>query len=325
MQRATITYVKDVSKDMEQQVSHAQFITNLIDDRRSAITLLENDPITGKHSTDYYESANVDGFLNNRVQRLNYYAAKALLARVYMLEGSASSKNSAYTEAMDVISGANLSWATDSSVNNDFVMTSEHLFGLNVSDLMTRTSDYIKLDYAATDYLTFNIDMTKADDMYESTTVGSSDFRYTKLLSFSPGNMTYQPKKIYQPSSSYTYKDIMPLIRISEMYYIAAEARATTNLSEATTLLDEVRTARGITSALSVATIDDFNEELTKEYRKEFLSEGVLFYYYKRTGVDEYDGYFDASSNPMVIGDAQYLLPYPELEIQYGRVQYCYT
>ena len=51
-----------------------------------------------------------------------------------------------------------------------------------------------------------------------------------------------------------------------------------------------------------------------KEYQKEFLSEGVMFYYYKRTG---------ATSIPRTeeMDDKKYVLPYPDFEIQSGRVQ----
>ena len=55
--------------------------------------------------------------------------------------------------------------------------------------------------------------------------------------------------------------------------------------------------------------------EIQKEYHKEFLSEGVMFYYYKRTGTKTIPNYTEDME------DAQYVLPYPEFEIQSGRVQ----
>jgi hypothetical protein len=56
-------------------------------------------------------------------------------------------------------------------------------------------------------------------------------------------------------------------------------------------------------------------EEIKKEYHKEYLLEGVMFYYYKRTGADMLPN----METPMT--DAEYVLPYPEFELQNGRVQ----
>ena len=56
-------------------------------------------------------------------------------------------------------------------------------------------------------------------------------------------------------------------------------------------------------------------EEIQKEYHKEFISEGVMFYYYKRTGCKSIPNYSEEMT------DTQYLLPYPTFEIQSGRVQ----
>ena len=56
-------------------------------------------------------------------------------------------------------------------------------------------------------------------------------------------------------------------------------------------------------------------KEIQKEYHKEFISEGVMFYYYKRTGCKSIPNYSEEMT------DTQYLLPYPTFEIQSGRVQ----
>ena len=56
-------------------------------------------------------------------------------------------------------------------------------------------------------------------------------------------------------------------------------------------------------------------EEIRKEYRKEFIAEGVMFHYYKRLGIVDIPDYDEA------MGDRQYLLPYPDFETENGRVQ----
>ena len=68
------------------------------------------------------------------------------------------------------------------------------------------------------------------------------------------------------------------------MYYIAAEcANSNADSLKATTLLDSVRAHRNVpvytTAALKM---DSVNIEIRKEYQKEFVGEGQMFYYYKR-------------------------------------------
>jgi hypothetical protein len=58
--------------------------------------------------------------------------------------------------------------------------------------------------------------------------------------------------------------------------------------------------------------------ELQKEYRKEFISEGQLFFYYKRNGLTQMPGL----SAQIIADDRIYRLPYPDNEIEFGnRVQ----
>ena len=81
--------------------------------------------------------------------------------------------------------------------------------------------------------------------------------------------------------------------------------------------LNKVRQQRGITEDLSESLSDaEVKAEILKEYRKSFLSEGQLFYLYKRWGEKTVAGYAQEMS------DKQYVLPYPDSEIiNGGRVQ----
>ena len=102
-----------------------------------------------------------------------------------------------------------------------------------------------------------------------------------------------------------------------EMYYIAAECHLANNDVEAALdLLTVVRNQRGVYEELDATmSVEQAMEEIKKEYHKEFLLEGVMFYYYKRTGADELPN----METPMT--DAEYVLPYPEFELQNGRIQ----
>jgi hypothetical protein len=71
---------------------------------------------------------------------------------------------------------------------------------------------------------------------------------------------------------------------MTEMYYIAAECAAGNNdLGFATDLLDSVRVHRNLPKyTLSALSSDSLNTEIRKEYEKEFLGEGQVFFYFKR-------------------------------------------
>ena len=70
------------------------------------------------------------------------------------------------------------------------------------------------------------------------------------------------------------------MIRVSEMYYIAAECEP--NPAQALKYLETVRQHRGL-SDMPLDASADLQSEIANEYRKEFLGEGQLWYYFKRT------------------------------------------
>ena len=79
------------------------------------------------------------------------------------------------------------------------------------------------------------------------------------------------------------------MLRLPEMYYIAAEASYVQGDQEkALKYLQAVRNSRGLTAALPsdrTNTLEKFRAELQKERRKEFWGEGQLWYYYKRKSI----------------------------------------
>ena len=101
------------------------------------------------------------------------------------------------------------------------------------------------------------------------------------------------------------------MIRTSEMYYIAAEsASALQDSLSATNWLDTVRVHRNLVKYVQTALKrDSINVELAKEYQKEFLGEGQVFYYYKRKNLP-------FSSLPYtkvpVVSNASYVFVKPE-------------
>jgi hypothetical protein len=108
--------------------------------------------------------------------------------------------------------------------------------------------------------------------------------------------------------------DIVPVLRKSESYYIAAEILKDRDPARAVELLNLVREARNLSlyPLSSTLTADEIQDEVRKEYRKEFLAEGQMFFYYKRVNADRIEGAGVGAANV-------YVLPMPDNEIEFGE------
>jgi hypothetical protein len=100
------------------------------------------------------------------------------------------------------------------------------------------------------------------------------------------------------------------------MYFIAAECLKTTNITQAASLVNTVRTHRGIGAA--VINASTFDDVMVSEFRKEFIGEGQLFFYHKRLN----HTFIPNASNFNLIALKGYKLPMPQSEYQNasGRV-----
>lgn len=329
----TIPYVTTLSKDATPQLSGKETIQLILADLDEAAQLLKDyDPIINKHDATYYAEVNADGFFKDRTLHLNYYAVRGLQARVYLWEGSDNSKIQALAAAEEIISaigenGIKLEdmysyiYFLDSSTLNRTrtSMAAEYLFGLNVSNLSARIKSYIDPNYLSTTSSAMYIKPEDIEALYEGS---SSDTRFSVLLGQSNAESRgYVPLKVYQGylgSGNTYYENKVSIIRLPEIYYIAAECYTTgsnQDLTMALKRLNTVRRQRGLYEELEGLSANEIMDEIRKEYHKEFLSEGVMFYYYKRTGtknIPEYD---------KEMGDTEYVLPYPTFELQSGRIQ----
>lgn len=317
-----IPYVLDYTKDVTPQLSYAQTFTLLNADIDEALELLKEDPIYfAVRDANYYETVNNDGFYDNRENRMNYYAVMALKARTLLWQGGTENIDAAGIAAEDVIlnSFSHLIDPETYPVSSDPILYPEHLFNLNITAFADIVDYYLNANQS-TNYQALYLPTSVAEDLYETTNtnIGPVDLRFNTLLE----NQTLgklciklrQDQGIYNPN-------ITPLIKLSEMYYIAAESSITgsaVDLNKAIDYLNVVRSSRGIIDEILPASdLATVNEELFKEYRKEFINEGQLFFYYKRNGFTTFPGI----SIDVVVDDVIYLLPYPDSELEFGRIQ----
>lgn len=118
-----------------------------------------------------------------------------------------------------------------------------------------------------------------------------------------------------------TYTNNVALIKSAEICYTEAEcllrAGGESNKNLAIEALNRVRNNRGLSAMPleNTLTQEQVWDELTKEWRKEFVGDGQLFYYYKRIG---------STSIPytsVTCDDNVYVLPLPDDEIENGNCE----
>ena len=191
-------------------------------------------------------------------------------------------------------------------------MYNETLFALDIYNMEEKLSACFP---SASKEWTTNqlwISTSNLDNIYETSTVGINDIRGKQDNGFAFGDDKRLSRK-YMPSAENIYSNHMPLIRLSEMYYIMAEA---VGLKKSAAYINAVRNARGIGMVYNVdsesLTEEGRVEELRKEYEKDFFGEGQYFYFLKRHNLKTFPRSVVAEMYNY------YVFPLPDAEIENG-------
>lgn len=352
----TIPYVTTFTKNPTPQRTYTETIAMLRKDVEEAIKYLECDPLSRlRTGVNYWAKEAAGNFIStvvsgtsspNRKMRMNYWAAKALYARILMWEGTAESKAKALTVAQEVMganqsnglgtgAGAIYSWVTSSAIvtsnwfTSDLSFVNEQLFTLQVENFMsiqrispTDARNWFNSTSPNNQYSVVYLSDARKKNVFEEG-LRDIDWRATRcLISEGPSNWTIA--KFYNTQDLVSsFNKRMPLIRISEMYYIAAECflepGAGYDRAKAVACLNKVRNQRNIPSNFdldaAILTDEQIRDEIKKEYMKEFVGEGQLFFYYKRLGLKQILDYAGEMT------DLEYQMPMPESEITNGGVR----
>lgn len=275
-----IPYVETYPSTVNPPISNRDFMAKVIDDLEKARDLLKtldvevNPSYATSTAYRFFASTNPPQgkFYNNRGTRLNYYAVTVLLARACLWAQETGDALTYAQEIIDLVTAKTLIMLTTqtlSSIASSPKIFDELLFGFYNEKLVETYEPYANKD---------NPRQLAIDDKTFFTT--PSNDRRSGFINTSTDFQTKYTVKVS------TEKDkIIPNIRISEAYYIAAECLYKTNMQAAANNLMTVRKARGYSSpALSGSTTEEaFWEALTYEYRKEFIGEGQLIFFFKRT------------------------------------------
>lgn len=260
-------------------------------------------------------------FLMYRQNRMNYWAAKALLARLYLYIGDKGQARKYADEVIDskrftLFPAAGRNFDERDSLSN-ISFTHEHIFSLYHSGLRDVADNFFKTSAQEAENSDLFSTQSVLNGIYEPTSPGHSED--IRGLAGSPNrwsvhnsNVVYS-KKYYSDRSSNVNQRMIPLIRLPEMYYIAAESSS--SIAEGLEYLNEVRTARLLPelTAEQATDIATFQNELFKEYRKEYYAEGQLWHFFKRL---HYSHIPNSVSN--VSMDREYTLPIPDIELEFN-------
>ena len=303
-----LPYVTKVSKSSSDYNTYEEYMNLLLKDLEEAENLLRtSDPIMF-YTNEELNTTSMFGEYDRteyyyRQNRMNYYGACALHARVALWMND---QETAVAYADSVINAKNadgslkftLGTADDISANtsdgaqsNNNTLHSEHLFSRYYS--YYNWQQYWSTIQDNKHYF----DWSKISTLFGG---DKNDFRFGKLC--------FQPDgegSTYGTSLKYMcYDDLwVPLIRLSEMYFIVMECGS---LARANELYTEFCASRGCT----YTELTDANRQsiILQEYYKEFLAEGQVFFANKRLAVER----------PLWVEDEmreeQYVLPLPERE-----------
>ena len=239
----------------------------------------------------------------NRKQRMNYYAVTALLARVY-LYGNETGK--ALEQAKEIIGEAGgakptaYALASGEATSTDPMFETELIFMLDVQKLKDLSENYFS---EATTSTVLSMSGDGKGNVFNASGL-DSEFRSRWLKNLSDG-VSFALDK---------YKDMkyIPLFKLSELYLIAAEcAGGSTGMA----YLNELRNHRGLATLAESENLDDY---IYQEYRREFIGEGQLFFFYKRKGF----GMIGAEDNVALANKEEvYNLPIPKSEVEFGNIK----
>ena len=266
-----------------------------------------------------YIASGEDRFLRERGYRLNYYAITALLARVYLYAG----KNAeAYAEAKKIIDEENetgyfkASTSSSGFRNGNMKMYNDIIFGLySPKELVEWDQEINHGSDGSSEEHYLCLDSEVAKELYGDEK--DSDWRFKYQLEEMYYGYYYRTLKYYKQTESTTVgitnNQTIPMIRMSEVYYIAAEAIFDTNPQEAQGYLELVKKGRGVSKKFdNVTNKSEFINLLVNDARREFLGEGQIFYMYKRLNrTMPASSYY---SNPVLPTDENMILPKPDSE-----------
>ncbi len=312
-------YVRSSDLVVREMLPAEEVLNSVLNDLREAEQMLADyDPVITEGPLFSAAEDGLSNAMRYRPLRMNYYAVQAYIARV-ALYGDNTSLAGDY--ALKVIKGAQEEnkcfpvierAAAEESDHQDRIYQPEILFGVYNLNRKVIFEGTFSNNLSSTRVLRPTEEYI--DWMYEN---NINDIRYAwhwEMLASADkeeGNLRYFVKYKEVDDKGKGYQYLMPLMRISEMYLIAAECT-----DEGVEYLNKLREARKIANVGEGA---DLMDELEKEYRREFIGEGQLFWFFKRRNQTDI---MTGSGDEVAMNKEKYLFRLPQEEEDHRGTNY---
>ena len=335
LQKSAIAYrteYNNVSKNFD---TGEVVLQKAAEDLNRAIELFAEDPIRDPENSrraDLNTSVlDYEDVLNFRGARMNYFCALGLRARLEMLRKNPTAAHTYATRVIQESEGILSLIDTNIIANNtnmsDWNFSTEILGSFYTNNLYDLTDDFFQMGENAgnTNNVIF-IDNNRVEALtnyvYGRTPDGSGqDIR----LFWFQGNqetgrndfMKLKESPVLTTIDPYAYYPEVPIMRLSEIYYIACEAQIGVNNTLALEYLNDLRSTRRLDALTGPYDDATLLEYLVREARKDFIGEGRMFFMYKRLFYDIYT----VRGLTVPATDAIYVLPIPDEEYEYTGQQ----
>ena len=308
-----IPYAESFKQRIHPQLKTKEILGKILADLETARGLLKDiDPVFYDNFKDpiYHfvqPQDNNDTFASYRAYRMNYFAVTALMARISYYMGN---NELALQYAKEVIAAADegrftFTKESDFTVElskRDVVMQNELIFALEGLDVK---SNFYGYDASSQNSLI----LLNPNELYPD----ADDFR-KNLIGESTNNNKTISYKYAKTSSSTSNSGIIPMIRLTEMYFIAADCSYESNKDEAVEYLKKVRKMRGASQTVKTDSYEAFVKDLTTEAKREFLGEGQMFYWYKSHNLA-----IPRNGQDLQLTQQQRCLPMSANEVEFGN------
>ena len=311
--------------DIPQYYSFSDYAAKLTRDIERAEELLkDSDPACTYPYNRTYATGEVyeqNTFLMYRQMRLNYWAVRALHARMALYTGD---KQTALTVARDLIKAQLPDGKAVRPLSglNDYKLgyttcPNECYFSISKYDVQNYTvgwfTDNADNVVASYDQNKLAISNEMLAELFDGENIESHN-RYANLwnqrLKDESGYLwcgflrySYDEEKVSNPQ---LYYQIIPMLRTSEMYLIAMETSS--DLSEVNQLYTDYMLSHNVATSVPFESLQDVRTWIENEYRREFYGEGQMFYTYKRLG-EKNIKWLNTPAN-----ETTYIIPLPETE-----------
>jgi len=297
-----LTYMTTIGTELHPLDTYSTLKTNILNDLLAAEELLQQKRDMG---------SDVDiAYYKDQTTRINVYAVKSILAQAYLWFGENQTANDYAMEVIHAVENGDLACRIGTAADmdaSDHMLTPENIFALSRFDAYSR---YMALFEGHVLYKGTNEALIK-NDIFESSGTDIRELNLWKQVSASNQAQFYITTKYFafqNPSNLDRVMNYIPLIRLSQIYFIAVETGGATPENQA--LWDEFTTKRNIENVELPTDTYELRNILLKEYRKEFYAEGKAFYFYKRHNLPKEEFLWAQADLNL-----NYVLPLPKTEI----------